>query len=71
MSVPVGRPVLQDYFRRLFENDKLTVAPHLNKTDAVELNNGPEFLGVVSADDPTGSAFTLQMAILDIDLDDE
>ena len=24
MSVPVGRPVLQDYFRRLFENDKLT-----------------------------------------------
>jgi len=47
------------------------VAPHLNKTDAVELNNGPEFLGVVFADDPTGSAFTLQMAILDIDLDDE
>ena len=71
MSVPVGRPVLQDYFRRLFENDQLTVAPHLNKTDAVELNNGSEFLGVVSADDPKCSTFTLQMAILDIDLDDE
>jgi Protein of unknown function (DUF3126) len=71
MSVPVGRPVLQDYFRRLFENDKLTVISRLKKTDSVELNNGPDFLGVVSADDPNGSSFTLQMAILDIDLDDE
>ena len=71
MSVPVGRPVLQDYFRRLFENDKLTVVSRVNKTDSVELTNGPEFLGVVSADDPKGSTFTLQMAILDIDLDDE
>ena len=71
MSVPVGRPVLQDYFRKLFENDKLTVISRLKKTDSVELNNGPDFLGVVSADDPNGSSFTLQMAILDIDLDDE
>jgi Protein of unknown function (DUF3126) len=71
MNVPVGRPVLQDYLRRLFENDKLTVAGRLKKTDSVELNNGPEFLGVISADDPAGSTFTLQMAILDVDLDDE
>jgi len=71
MGVPVERPVLQDYFRRLFENDKLTVISRLKKTDSVELNNGPDFLGVVSADDPKGSSFTLQMAILDIDLDEE
>jgi Protein of unknown function (DUF3126) len=71
MSVPVGRAALQDYFRKLFENDKLTVMSRLKKTDSVELNNGPEFLGVVSADDPKGLSFTLQMAILDIDLDDE
>jgi Protein of unknown function (DUF3126) len=71
MGVPVGRPVLQDYFRRLFENDKLTIISRLKKTDSVELNNGPDFLGVVSADDPQCSRFTLQMAILDIDLDDE
>ena len=71
MKVPVGRPVLQDYLRKLFENDKLTVAGRLKKTDSVALNNGPDFLGVVSADDPQGSSFTLQMAILDIDLDDE
>jgi hypothetical protein len=69
MKVPVGRPVLQDYLCRLFENSKLTVMG-LKKTDSAELNNGPEFLGVISADDPQGSSFTLQMAILDVDLDE-
>jgi Protein of unknown function (DUF3126) len=71
MKLPVGRPVLQDYLRRLFENNKLTVAGLLKKTDTIELNNGPEFVGVISADDPEGSSFTLQMAILDVDLDEE
>jgi Protein of unknown function (DUF3126) len=71
MKVPVGRPVLQDYLRRLFENNKLTIAGRLQKTDSVELNNGPDFLGVISADDPTASSYTLQMAILDVDLDGE
>ncbi len=71
VKLPVGRAALQDYLRKLFENDKLTIAARLKKTDSVELNNGSEFLGVISADDPKGSSFTLQMAILDIDLDDE
>jgi hypothetical protein len=71
MKVPVGRAALQDYLRKLFENPKLTVAARLKKTDSVELNNGAEFLGIVSADDPNGSSFTLQMAILDIDLEEE
>ena len=70
MALPVGRLVLQDYLRRLFENNELTIAARLNKTDSVELNNGTDFLGVISADDPNGSSFTLQMAILDIDLDE-
>ena len=63
--------MLQDYLRRLFENNKLTIAGRLQKTDSVELNNGPEFIGVISADDPEASSYTLQMAILDVDLDDE
>jgi hypothetical protein len=71
MKIPVGRAVLQDYLRKLFENDKLTIAARLKKTDSVELSNASEFLGVISADDPKGSTFTLQMAILDIDLDEE
>ena len=57
--------------RSTTRNDKLTVAGRLKKTDSVELNNGPEFLGVISADDAEGSSFTLQMAILDVDLDEE
>jgi hypothetical protein len=71
MGLPVGRSALQDYLRKLFENNKLTIASRLNKSDSVELNNGEEFLAVISADDPKGSSFTLQMAILDIDLDEE
>jgi hypothetical protein len=61
---------LQDYLRRLFENDKLKVMARARKTDSVELNNSDDFLGIISADDPKGKTFTLQMAILDYDLED-
>lgn len=70
MKVPVGRETLQEYLQRLFENDKLKIMARAKKTDSVELNNGPDFLGVISADDARGSSFTLQMAILDFDLED-
>jgi hypothetical protein len=70
MPLPVGRDVLQDYLRRLFENDKLTIVGRMKKTDSVELNCGDDFLGVISADDPKGKSFTLQMAILDFDLEE-
>jgi Protein of unknown function (DUF3126) len=70
MKVPVERHVLQDYIRRIFENDKLTIAARTKMTDSVELNNGPDFLGVISADDPKAMTYTLEMAILDYDLDD-
>jgi len=70
LRIPVGREVLQDYLRRLFENDKLKIVARGRKTDSVELNSGDDFLGVISADDPRGSSFTLQIAILDFDLED-
>ncbi|MFM8647060.1 MAG: DUF3126 family protein, partial [Methylocystis sp.] len=41
------------------------------KLDSVELNSDGEFLGVISADDPKLQSFTLQIAILDFDLEDE
>lgn len=69
MKIPVERPILQDYLRRLFETDKLKIVPRGKKSDSVELNNGDDFLGVISADDPKGKSFTLQIAILDFDLD--
>jgi hypothetical protein len=70
MPIPVDRATLQEYLRKLFDNDKLRIVSRMKKTDSVELNNGDDFLGVVSADDKAGSAFTLQMAILDFDLED-
>ncbi|MGH6813594.1 MAG: DUF3126 family protein [Methylocella sp.] len=70
MNIPVERPVLQDYLRRLFETGKLTVVPRGKKGDSVDLANGGDFLGVISPDDPKAKSFTLQMAILDFDLDE-
>ena len=70
MKIPVERQTLQDYLRRLFENDKLKIVARMKKTDSVELNRGDDFLGVISADDAKGKSFTLQMAILDFDIED-
>jgi len=70
MKIPVERPVLQEYLRRLFENDELKIVARVKKTDSVELNRGDDHIGVVSADDAKGKSYTLQMAILDFDLED-
>ena len=70
MKVPVERPALESYLRLLFENDRLKIVSRAKKTDSVELLNGGEFLGIVSADDPKGKSYTLQMAILDMDLEE-
>jgi hypothetical protein len=70
MKIPVGRETIQEYLRMLFENDKLTIVARMRKQDSVELNHGEDFLGVISADDAKGKSFTLQMAILDFDLED-
>lgn len=70
MKLPVGRDVLQEYLRKLFENETLKLVARGRKTDSVELNAGEDFLGVISADDKAGRSWTLQMAILDFDLDD-
>jgi Protein of unknown function (DUF3126) len=71
MKIPVGREVLQSYLRKLFENDRLTIVARGRKMDSVELNSDGDFLGVISADDAKLSSFTLQIAILDFDLEDE
>lgn len=70
MKIPVERPVLQDYLRRLFETGKLTVVQRGKKGDSADLTNGGDFLGVISSDDSNAKSFTLQMAILDFDLDE-
>ena len=70
MKIPVNRLILQDYLRRLFESDKLKVVTRAKKTDSVELTSGDDYIGVISADDKQGSSFTLQVAILDVDLEE-
>ena len=70
MNVPVDRASLQSYLRKRFENDKLTIVSRMKKTDSVELNNGPDHIGVLTVDDAKAQSFTLEMAILDKDLDE-
>lgn len=70
MKIPVDRQTLESYLKLLFDNDKFRIVPRAKKTDSVELNVGSDFLGIVSADDPKGNSFTLQMAILDYDLEE-
>jgi hypothetical protein len=70
MKVPVGRADLQSFLRKRFGNDKLAILARGRKTDSVELNNGPDHIGVLTVDDAEGKSFTLEMAILDIDLED-
>ena len=70
MKVPAERAELQAFLRKRFGNDKLTIASRMKKTDSVELNNGPDHIGVLTVDDAKAKSFTLEMAILDIDLDD-
>jgi hypothetical protein len=70
MRIPVERSALQSYLRLLFENDQLKIVARARKIDSVELNCGEDHIGVISADDPKGRSFTLQMAILDFDLED-
>ena len=70
MKVPVGRAALQSYLRKRFENDKLTIQARMKKTDSVELNNGPDHIGILTVDDANGESFTLEMSILDIDLEE-
>lgn len=70
MKLPVERPVLQEYLQKLLDNPKLRTISRTGKADSVELNSGEDFLGVISADDAKASSYTLQIAILDFDLED-
>jgi hypothetical protein len=70
MRIPVERSALESYLRLLFENDRLKIVARARKADSVELNSGDDHIGVISADDPKGRSYTLQMAILDFDLEE-
>ena len=65
---PKALPLDSDEFVRIV--GVLSDAEAHRDTRVEVLTNGPDFLGVLSADDPKGKTFTLEMAILDYDLED-
>ncbi|HFB2048716.1 MAG: DUF3126 family protein [Hyphomicrobiaceae bacterium] len=63
-------PQLQCYLRKTFGNDNLRVVPHPKKKDMAEVFIKDEFLAPLYREEEEGEVcYQLQMAILDIDLD--
>jgi hypothetical protein len=62
---------LQAYLRRKFELDTIKVVARPKKKDSAEVFIGDEFVAVIYRDDEDGEiSWNLQMAILEMDLED-
>ena len=62
---------LERYLRKIFHTDALRVVLHSKKTDMAEVFIGEEFIAPLYREEEDGEvSFQLQMAILDIDLDE-
>ncbi|MGC2856113.1 DUF3126 family protein [Novispirillum sp. DQ9] len=60
---------VQDYLRRTFGTDRLTVIVPKRSGQPIEVMMGEEFLGVLYRDEDDGEvSYQFQMTILDIDL---
>jgi hypothetical protein len=64
-------PRLQKYLRKLFRTEALRVVPQPKKNDMAEVFIAEEFIATLYREEEDGEvSFQLQMAILDIDLDE-
>ncbi len=64
-------PKLQKYLRKTFRCDALRVVMHPKKKDMAEVSVGDEFIATLYREEDDGEvSYQLQMAILDVDLDD-
>ena len=62
---------IENYLRRLFENQKIRVVPRPKKQDSAEIYIGEEFIGVLFVDDEDDDrSYNFQMAILETDLEE-
>ena len=62
---------LENYFRKLFNNQTVELRRMPNKDDMVELLRNDEFLGTVYRDTEDGDVtYQVNFAVLDIDLED-
>ena len=63
---------LERYLRKMFNTDTLRVVMHQKKTDMAEVFIGEEFIAPLYREEEDGEvSFQLQMAILDIDLEED
>ncbi len=63
---------VQQYLRRKFRLDTIAVEARPKKDDSAEVLIGDEFIGVVFRDDEDGElSYQFNMAILDVDLDEQ
>ena len=64
-------PRLQRYLRKMFGNGALRVVMHPKKDDMAEIMIGEDFVGPIYHEEEDGEvSYQLQIAILDIDLED-
>lgn len=64
-------PRLQRYLRKLFRTETLRVVAHAKKKDMAEVFIGDEFIAPIYREEEDGEvSYQLQMAILDLDLED-
>ena len=60
---------VQDYLRRTFGNEQLTIDPPTRRNAPVEVRIGEEFIGVLHRDEEDGEvSYALHITILEIDL---
>lgn len=71
LSMKDDLPRLQRYLRKMFSTDALTIDMHPKKTDMAEVMIGENFIGPIYFDEDEGEvSYQLQIAILDIDLEE-
>jgi hypothetical protein len=64
-------PRLQRYLRKVFRTETLRVVLHAKKKDMAEVFIGDEFIAPIYREEEDGEvSYQLQMAILDLDLED-
>ena len=60
---------VQDYLRRTFGNEQITIDPPPRRNAPVEVRIGEEFIGVLHRDEEDGEvSYALHITILEIDL---
>ena len=63
---------VQDYLRRLFENDNIGIVKPRTTTSSIEVTIAGEFIGTIFRDDDEGEiSYALNMSILSEDLDED